>query len=224
MKVNLITKFFTIILFLLFANVFITAQNVRSKANIRSNNPTIYTLPVGTVIRVKMDSDISSKNATVGDTFTTTVIGPVFVRNVEIIPSDTVIEGKITKVVRAGKKGNAGILGVKFETIRFPNKEIRQIDGQIATIKDEEEISEESIEGNDAKLETATMIGGGAGAGALIGAIIDGKTGALIGAAIGAGAGGIGALANKGNEAVIKANAEISVKLNKEVSLPVKYY
>jgi hypothetical protein len=224
MKINLLTKFFAFILFLFFVNTFIIAQNARPQAVVKLNNPSVYTLPIGTVIRVRMDSDISSKNATVGDTFTTTVIGPVFVRNVEIIPAETVFEGKITKVVRATKKGGAGVLGVKFETIRFPNKETRQIDGQIITLKDEEEIAQESVEGNDAKLETATMIGGGAGAGALIGGMIDGRTGALIGAVIGAGAGGIGALANKGNEAVIKANTEIGVKLNKEVSLPVKDY
>jgi hypothetical protein len=222
MKNNLLTKIFTSVLFLFFLNGITFAQNTKPRAT--ANKPTAFILPIGTIIRVKTDSEISSKNATVGDTFTATVIGPVYVRGIEVIPAETIFVGKITKVVRATKKGSAGVLGINFDTIRFPNKQTRQINGQIASVNDEEEIAQESVDGKDAKLETATMIGGGAGVGAIIGAIIDGKTGALIGAAVGAGAGGIGALANKGNEAIIKANTEVGVKLNKEVTLPVVDY
>lgn len=220
MKLSFLTKIFTFLMILLFANVVLIAQNNRQRTNPKAS--TAYTLPIGTVIRVRMDSQISSKTAAVGDTFTTTVIGPVFVRNVEVIPADTVFEGKIIKVVKATRKGSAGVLGIKFETIRYPNKETREIDGQIVSVKDEEEIAQENVDGNSSTVETAALIGGGAGVGAMIGGLIDGKSGALIGAAIGAGAGGIGALSNKGNEAIIKANSEIGIKLNKEVTLPAK--
>ncbi len=224
MKINFLTKIFTIIFLLIFVNSVVFTQTQRKRATSNPKTATAYTLPIGTIIRVKLDSDISSKNAAVGDTFTTTVIGPVLVRGVEVMPADTIFEGTITKVVKATRKGRAGILGVKFETIRFSNQTTRQIDGQIVTIKDEIETTNETVDGNDAKMETATMIGGGAGVGAIIGAIVNGGTGALVGAAIGAGAGGVGALSNKGNEAIIKANTEIGIKLNKEVTLPTKEY
>ena len=68
----------------------------------------IYTLPVGTRIRVKMDNEINSKVSSVNDTFTVTISSPVVVRDVEMLRVGIVIEGKIIEVQSAssGKNGS----------------------------------------------------------------------------------------------------------------------
>jgi hypothetical protein len=41
-----------------------------------------------TTIRVRMKDNLSSENAAVGDRFGTTVVDPVYVRGVEVIPAE----------------------------------------------------------------------------------------------------------------------------------------
>src|ERR1035437_8392942 len=60
---------------------------------------------------------------------------------------------------------------------------------------------------------TATLIGGGAGGGALIGGLAGGGNGALIGAALGAGAGTAGAAYTGEKEIVLPAESTLSFKL-----------
>jgi hypothetical protein len=189
--------------------------------------PSAYTLPVGTIIHVRMVSDISSKSAKVNDTFSTTLIGPVLVRGIELLPAETKIEGRITKVVKATKKSEAGKLQVVFEKLTLPDGEIRDINGELVSIVDNETVDntgKQQVKGESATKENAVLIGGGAGIGAIVGAIIGGGNGAVVGAAIGAGAGTGTALVKKGNEAIVRANSELSIVLKEEVTLPVKDY
>ena len=57
------------------------------------------------------------------------------------------------------------------------------------------------------------MVGGGAGAGALIGGLAGGGKGALIGAAVGAGAGTAGAAYTGNNNVVLPAEAALGFRL-----------
>ena len=66
---------------------------------------------------------------------------------------------------------------------------------------------------------TATLIGGGAGGGALIGGLAGGGRGALIGVAIGAGAGTAGAAYTGEKEIVLPAESTLSFKLTQPVTL-----
>jgi hypothetical protein len=192
-----------------------------------TTKPSAYTLPVGTLIRVKMISEISSKSAKVNDTFSTTLIGPLMVRGIELLPAESKIEGRITKVVKATKKSEAGRLSVVFEKITLPDGESREIVGELVSISDKEaaeNTGNKQVKGESSTKENVALIGGGAGIGAIIGAVAGGGSGAAVGAAVGAGVGGGGALLKKGNEAIVKANSELSISLKEEVTLPVKDY
>ena len=65
-------------------------------------------------------------------------------------------------------------------------------------------------------------IGGGAAAGALIGALAGGGKGALIGSAVGAGAGTAGAAATGKKDITIPAESRLTFKLTQPVSITVK--
>lgn len=181
--------------------------------NIAKAQPNINTLPIGTKIRVRMDNEINSKVSGVNDTFTATVSHPVFVRDVEIIPIGTVVEGRILEAKAATSGKVNGFLDVKFESYRLPNDSKRPFDGSL--------VNQNLLE-NKSSVFTTISIFGGTAIGAILGGIIGKSKGAAIGAGAGAGAGTAIAMLKKGKEVRIKANQEFEIRLNKELTVPAK--
>jgi hypothetical protein len=184
--------------------------------------PVYYNVNAGQIIRVRMNQNISSETARVGDQFTTTVVDPVYVSGVEVIPAGSVITGSVTSVNRASRKSKAGTLGVHFVSLRLATGIARAINGDLTdvTANNVTADNEGEISGRSATKRNVVFIGGGAATGALIGAIAGGGKGAGIGAGVGAGLGVAGALFSKGHEAVVKSGTEFGVVLNQTLSLP----
>lgn len=183
--------------------------------------PNFYTLSAGEKIRVRMNEQISSETARVGDRFTTTVVDPVYASGIEVIPAGSRIHGRVTEVRRAERKSKAGMLGVTFISLELPNGSTRTINGSLADLSNETVTydPEGRVTGRSSMKRNVVFIGGGTVAGALIGAIAGGK-GAGIGAGVGAGLGIAGAYFSKGKEAVVKPGTEFGVVLNQSVTLP----
>jgi len=219
-----LTKFLTLLSLLFFFNQGAPSQ---TKPQLRTDDDSAYTLPPGTVIRVRMDNGINSRSANANDTFTTTVSVPVFVRSVEVVPAGTVIEGRVVRVEPAKRRGTAGFITVAFETLRLPGGTVRKIAGELS---DDEEESDQGdpdslkMEGDDSATENVAFIAGGAGAGAVVGGLAKGGSGAAIGGAIGAGAGALASFLRRGEEAVIKTNARMAVVLKQSVTRPAQDY
>ena len=185
--------------------------------------PAYHTVAANTVIRVRMNEEISSGDARVGDRFTTIVVDPVYTRGVEVIPAGSVVTGRVTSVLRASRKSKAGALGVGFVSVQLPNGISRAINGSLTDISGESVNSdnEGEVRGKSSTKRNVVFIGGGAATGALIGAIAGGGKGAGIGAGVGAGLGVAGAFFSKGKEAVVKRDAEFGVVLNQSIALPL---
>ena len=198
-----LTKIF--IFFLLF--VIPTILQAQTKVS-----DSIYTLPVGTRIRVKMDNEINSKVSSVNDTFTVTISSPVVVRDIEMLPVGIVIEGKILDV-QSASSGKNGSFDINFETLRLSNKLRRNIDASLVN---------EVVAPKSSKVFNALAIIGGTAIGAIFGNFANKGNGALIGAGIGAGVGTATVLLKKGKDVRIKANEEFEIRLNKEVILPAE--
>src|SRR5437762_7624687 len=96
-----------------------------------AQDDSIYRVPAGTRIRLKMDVELSSKVASVGDTFTAAVAKAVTNRNVVVLPVGTVIEGRVASVSHAGLSGRGAKLDIVFEKLRISSETIRPIDGAI---------------------------------------------------------------------------------------------
>jgi hypothetical protein len=224
----LLTRILTLLSILFFFNQ-VSDLNIAAQTppQLKTDDGSAYTLPVGTVIRVRMDNGITSKSANVNDTFTTTVSAPVFVRSVEVVPIGTTIEGRIVKVGHAKRGGTEGFIAVAFETMKLPGGAVRKIAGELSDIDEESDPTDSDpqiIEGDGAAIENVTFIAGGAGAGAVVGGLTKGGSGAAIGGALGAGVGALASYFRKGEEAVIKPNAEIGVILKQSVTLPAQDY
>ena len=198
------TKVFALtFLFFAFANVSLyRAQN------------SIYQLPPGTKIVLRMDNEINSKASSVDDTFTATIAKPLIVREVVVLPVGTVFEGRITKIERAATGGQNGKMEVKLESLRFADGNQRAIDGELVNQLKAESTNKSGI---------ITVIGTTA-VGALFGAVSKAENGALIGAGIGIGAGTGIALLRKGKEVAIKSDEIFEIELKREVVLPVLDY
>ena len=185
--------------------------------------PTYRTVAANTVIRVRINEEISSGDARVGDRFTTTVVDPVYASGVEVIPAGSVVNGRVTSVLRASRKSKAGTLGVGFVSVQLPNGVTRALNGSLTDISGESVNSdnEGEVRGRSSTKRNVVFIGGGAATGALIGAIAGGGKGAGIGAGVGAGLGVAGAYFSKGKEAVVKRDTEFGVVLNQSIALPI---
>lgn len=183
----------------------------------------LYTVSTGQRIRVRINEELSSKTARVGDTFTTNVTEPVYSNSgVIVIPSGSTIIGRIDSVVPAKKGGNPGAIEVSFIEVKLPNGSKRAINGSLTDLNSDNAKSDnESVaSGDKMKNRKIIFIGGGAAGGAVIGAIAGGGKGALIGGLIGAGAGLLGERFTKGEEAKVQSGTEFGVILNQAVSMP----
>jgi hypothetical protein len=170
----------------------------------------IYTIPKGTRIRLKMDNEINSGVSGVGDTFTAVVVAPVMLGEIETLPAGKVIEGKIIRVKKAALGKSAGSFEVKFETLYLSEKIKLQIDASLVDTKKPE----------SSQAANVVTIAGATGIGALVGTLVDKSKGTLAGAGIGLGIGAGAVLLQKGKEARIKAGEEFDILLNREVNLP----
>jgi hypothetical protein len=177
------------------------AQSKRKKSK--------YVVPVDTSIRLRMNNKLSSKNAQVGNQFTSTVVTPVYVRGVEVIPAGSIVTGHVTHVDRAGRKSEAGSLDVTFTSIKIPNGVNHSINGSL--VGPDGTDNEADIKGKSSKKRNAKFIGRGM----VVGGLINGGAGVVTGGLFGAARG----LIKKGEEAQVDSGTEFDMVLNRSVSL-----
>lgn len=183
----------------------------------------LYTVESGTIIRVRMNQELSSKTARTGDTFTVNVTEPVYSTNgVVVVPTGSTIVGRVDSVTKAKKGGDPGSIDVSFTQVKLPNGTNRVINGSLTNLdsKSAKSDNEGSASGDDRKNDKIIFIGGGAGGGAILGGIIGGGKGAVIGGILGALGGLAGERLTKGEEATVKSGTEFGIYLNRSVSLP----
>jgi len=81
-----------------------------------------YQISTNQTFHVRLGQTLNSGKARVGDTFTTTVVDPVYSTNgIELVPAGSVISGRVTAVEKARKDGNPGTLSVVFYNLKLPN-------------------------------------------------------------------------------------------------------
>jgi len=134
-------------------------------------------VPAGTPLRVQLDESLDSGRNHSGDVFEAHLVEPVVVNNEVVIPEKSLVRGKVAEARPSGHFRHPGVLEVALTEI--------QVDGNWRVIDTHEDFRK----GGSHKKNNAGWIGGGAGGGALLGAIAAGGKGALIGGPIGAGAG-----------------------------------
>jgi hypothetical protein len=181
-----------------------------------------YTVPADTVLRVRLNEELNSATARVGDRFSANVVEPVYAGGgVEVVPVGSKVWGRVTLVNRAQRR-SPGNITVAFNSIELPSGASYTINGSLTTLQADNvnADNEGTVKGTSNQKRDAVFIGGGAATGAIIGAIAGGGKGAAIGGILG-GALGTGArVLEKEKEAEVKSGTEFGVILNRSVSLP----
>lgn len=172
-----------------------------------ATQPAPVSIPAGTVITVRTGEALSSKTSEAGQTFTATVARPVNVGDAMVIADGAKATGVVTVAHPLGRFKGGAALGVRLTSV--------EINGQNVQITTASVARAEKGKGK----RTATMIGGGAGLGALIGGLAGGGKGAAIGALAGAGAGTAGTAFTGNKDITIPAEAALSFKLTKPVEV-----
>jgi len=197
---------------------------LKRKASVRKVVPRVpvYSVALGTVMRVRMNKTLTSKTAEVGNTFTATVTEPVYSTNgVVVIPTGSTLTGRVNTVTRAANQGKPGAIDASFVSVRLPNGRSRAINGSLTDLEGNTNSDNEGTAGGrKMKNRKLIFIGGGGAGGAVLGAAVGGGKGALIGGLLGAGAGFLGDRLTKGKEAEVKSGTEFGVLLNQAIAMP----
>src|SRR5258705_13689247 len=132
-----------------------------------------YTVATNTIIRARMNEELNSGEARIGDRFTANVVEPVYAGNgIEVVPVGSRIGGRVTQVSGAQKR-SPGNITVAFDSIRLPNGRTAVINGSLTTLQadDVNADNEGTVKGTSNRKRDAVFIGGGAAGGAIIGGV-----------------------------------------------------
>lgn len=166
-----------------------------------------YNLPAGTRITVQMIDSVDSKRDRPGDEFAGTVAEPVVVGDRVVIPKGSEAKTRLVEAKTAGHIKGQSELELELTQLT--------VDGKRYTVESGLYVAQGSSRGK----HSAKVIGGGAGLGALIGAIAGGGKGAAIGAAAGAGGGTAVEAATHGEQVKVPSEAKVEFTLKESLTI-----
>ncbi|HTK95487.1 MAG TPA: hypothetical protein VL382_07585 [Terriglobales bacterium] len=152
------------------------------------------TIPAGTRVSVRINSELKSGTQQAGDTFEGVLENAIVVNGKTVAPRGSTVKGKVTSSKDSGRLHAPGYLAVRLTSVNG----IPVTSSAVAR------------QGKSHTKSNVVKIGGGTAAGALIGGLAGGGKGAAIGAGVGAAAGtGVAAATGK-QQAVIPAETLLS--------------
>lgn len=168
----------------------------------------VVTVPAGTRVAARLDTDISSARAAPGDAFSMTVREAVWADGFEVLPAGTRVWGYVAEVERAARPNKGGRLVLAADGVELDGNEL-QVDAFVTT-------DGARLEGRDSTHEDIKEVAIGAGLGGLVGGILGGKKGVLVGVLAG---GGGTFVATKGEEVELAADTPLFVELRRDLNV-----
>jgi hypothetical protein len=169
--------------------------------------PEPLVLAAGTTLGLVFDSTVSSATARVEDAVVAHLADDVKASGEVVLGAGTEVRGHVVAAERSGRVKGRARLVIEFDEVEAHGRTYK-----VDTTPVAETAAPDT--GRDAKI-----IGGAAGAGAIIGGLAGGGAGALKGLLIGGAAGTGGVLVTRGHEVVFDRGSRHNVKLEKSLHL-----
>jgi hypothetical protein len=167
-------------------------------------------VPVGTDLKVRINDTLSSKEGRAGDKFTATVIDPSRFDEARVY-------GHVKSIVKSGRIKGRTTMNLAFDSITLSDGRSGTLHGYVTRVYGDKGRTDEEggVQSESRGRQTIKRSGIGAGAGAILGAIVGGGKGAAIGMIVG-GAAGAGSVAmNGGKELKIENGTEMLVHVTR---------
>jgi hypothetical protein len=188
-----------------------TRTRPRLRRGVRRTTAVAPLVPVGTNLKVRIEDTLSSKDSRVGDRFTATVLDPVRF-------NEATATGHISSIQKSGKIKGRSSMNLSFDSIRMSDGRSGTMHGYVTRVYGSgsgQADNEGGVESGSRTKQTIKRGAIGAGAGAVLGAIVGGGKGAAIGLILG-GVGGAGSLAVQGSkELKIESGTEMLVRVSR---------
>jgi len=165
------------------------------------------TVPTGTQLSIRLNDEVNSEKAQVGDVFHGSISSPITIDEATVIPTTADVEGRVVDVKSAGRFAGQSVLTLELTKLTMNGRSYNL------------QTSQWSKSGNGRGKSTAAKVGGGAAVGAVLGGIFGGGKGAAIGAAAGAGAGTGVSAATKGQQIILNPEAVIAFQLQSPLTV-----
>jgi hypothetical protein len=167
----------------------------------------VLRLPAGASIPVTFETTVSSATSNAEDKVLAKVREDVSAGGRVVLPAGSEMRGHVIAARRSGKVKGRASLSLLFSEVVVGGKTYTVTTRRIALVAP-------ATHRRDAEI-----IGGGAGAGAIVGAIAGGKKGAGVGALVGGGAGTGVVLTTRGKDVALPAGARWRVRLLKPLDV-----
>jgi hypothetical protein len=167
------------------------------------------TLPSGTLLPLTLDSYVASDTSRIESPVHARLRRAVVVNGVEVLPAGTRLSGFVTEARQSARVKGRGRVAFRFTSMSVDDDRYRVSTSRVVR------------EAPGTKRDDALKIGIPAGAGAIIGAIADGKKGAAIGSAVGGAAGTGVVLSTRGKDVRLGRGAAVAVRLLQPVRIVI---
>lgn len=179
-------------------------------------------LPIGTAVKMKLETRISTTTSQAGDRFAGRVVEPVTLKGRTVIPVGASVKGHVVSVSEPRRVRGVPTIHLVPDEVTMPNGERYALSAVVVDATgagNKTDVDEEGrIKGSGTTRGDKIEMAAGTGGGALVGALAGGGKGMLIGGAIGATV-TVAHWMTKRHSTDLPAGTEIVMELSREMEL-----